>query len=145
MEVLLQVEVGFVDGLAPSRTVVAHRSLWVENGAMRRTALRAGLLAAMFAALAGAAMQGHSQLQAPARAAAWPPEQRIDINHARLDELLKVPGLSRVWAARIVRFRPYRTKEDLLDKGILSSAVYDRIKDFVIAHRDKPPTAAPQN
>jgi DNA uptake protein ComE-like DNA-binding protein len=68
---------------------------------------------------------------------AVPVEQRVDINHASLDDLLKIPGLSRVWAARIVRFRPYRTKEDLVDKGVVSSAVYDKIKDFVIARRDK--------
>jgi hypothetical protein len=41
------------------------------------------------------------------------------------------------WAGRIVRFRPYRTKQDLFDRGVLPSDVYDRIKDYVIAHRDK--------
>ncbi|MGO9340466.1 MAG: ComEA family DNA-binding protein [Terracidiphilus sp.] len=65
------------------------------------------------------------------------PEQRVDINHASIDELLKVPGLTRGWAVRIVRFRPYRTKQDLFEKGVVTSQVYDRIKDFVIAHRDK--------
>ena len=52
-----------------------------------------------------------------------------------IDELLKVPGMTRSWAGRIVRFRPYRTKQDLLDKGVVTSEVYDRIKDYVIAHR----------
>ena len=61
----------------------------------------------------------------------------MDINHASLDDLLKVPGLTRGWAQRIVRFRPYRTKQDLYDKGVVSGEVYDRIKDFVIAHHDK--------
>ena len=70
-------------------------------------------------------------------ASAPAPDQRVDINHATLDELLKVPGLTRGWAVRIVRFRPYRTKQDLFEKGVLSSEVYDRIKDFVIAHHDK--------
>jgi DNA uptake protein ComE-like DNA-binding protein len=65
------------------------------------------------------------------------PELRVDINHASLDQLLKVPGLSRPWAERIMRFRPYRMKTDLFEKGVLSSEVYDKIKDFVIAHRDK--------
>jgi DNA uptake protein ComE-like DNA-binding protein len=65
------------------------------------------------------------------------PEARIDINHATVDELLKVPGMTRSWAGRIVRFRPYRTKHDLIDRGVLNSEVYDRIKDYVIAHRDK--------
>jgi len=65
-----------------------------------------------------------------------PPELRIDINHASMDELLKVPGMTPSWAGRIVRFRPYRTKLDLLDHGVVTSQVYDRIKDYVIAHRD---------
>jgi DNA uptake protein ComE-like DNA-binding protein len=62
---------------------------------------------------------------------------RIDINHASVDELLKAPGMTRSWAGRIVRFRPYRTKADLLERGIVTSEVYNRIKDYVIAHRDK--------
>jgi competence protein ComEA len=65
-----------------------------------------------------------------------PPEARCDINHASVDQLLKVPGMTRVWAERIVRFRPYHAKNDLLDRGVVTNAVYDRIKDYVIAHRD---------
>lgn len=49
---------------------------------------------------------------------------------------MKVPGLTRTWAERIVRYRPYRAKNDLLDKGIVSNEVYGRIKDYVIARRD---------
>ncbi|MEI9967930.1 MAG: helix-hairpin-helix domain-containing protein [Terracidiphilus sp.] len=64
-----------------------------------------------------------------------PPEARVDINHASAEELAKIPGLTPSWAGRIVRFRPYRTKQDLLDRGVLPSDVYDRIKDYVIAHR----------
>jgi DNA uptake protein ComE-like DNA-binding protein len=66
-----------------------------------------------------------------------PPEARVDINHAPIDELLKVPGMTRTWAVRIIRFRPYRTKIDLIDHGVVTSQVYDRIKDCVIAHRDE--------
>jgi competence protein ComEA len=65
------------------------------------------------------------------------PQARIDVNHATLEDLEKIPGLTRSWAARVVRFRPYRTKVDLLEKGVLSGEVYDRIKDYVIAHRQK--------
>jgi len=64
-----------------------------------------------------------------------PPEARVDINHATLDELAKIPGLTPSWAGRIVRFRPYRTKQDLVEHGVLPSDVYDRIKDSIIAHR----------
>jgi DNA uptake protein ComE-like DNA-binding protein len=74
----------------------------------------------------------------PTSASAPPAEQRVDVNHATVEDLEKIPGLTKSWAGRIVRFRPYRTKQDLLDRGVVSSAVYDRIKDFVIAHRQKP-------
>jgi DNA uptake protein ComE-like DNA-binding protein len=69
--------------------------------------------------------------------AAPPPEDRIDINHASVEELLKVPGMTRSWAGRIVRFRPYHTKQDLLERGVVTNQVYVRIKDYVIAHREK--------
>ena len=64
-----------------------------------------------------------------------PTEDRVDINHATSEELLKVPGMTQTWAARIVRFRPYRAKNDLLEHGIVSSEVYGRIKDYIVAHR----------
>jgi len=70
-------------------------------------------------------------------ATAPPPEARFDINHADLNEMLKIPGMTRSWAGRVIRFRPYRTKLDLLDRGVVTSQVYERIKDYVIAHREK--------
>jgi len=77
--------------------------------------------------------------QHPARAHAIPPpESRVDINLASKEELLMVPGLTRTWAERIIRFRPYRAKNELLDRGVLPGQVYDRIKDYVIAHQQKP-------
>ena len=79
----------------------------------------------------GAPQSEHNAATAPVA------ETRVDINHATLDELLKVPGMTRSWAERIVRFRPYRTKQDLVEKGVVSGEVYNRIKDNVIAHRDK--------
>lgn len=76
--------------------------------------------------------------QSPTQLHAVPPaEMRVDINHASIDELLMIPGMKRTWAGRIVRFRPYRAKNELLDRGVVPSQIYDRIKDYVIAHRDK--------
>jgi competence protein ComEA len=63
------------------------------------------------------------------------PEDRVDINTATIDQLLKVPGMTRTWAARIVRNRPYRGKNELLDHGIVTREVYDRIKNHIVAHR----------
>ena len=65
-----------------------------------------------------------------------PAEDRIDINHASLEQLLKIHGMTRSWAARIVRYRPYHTKQDLADRGIVNGTVYDRIKDAIIAHKN---------
>lgn len=66
-----------------------------------------------------------------------PIEEAVDINTATLDQLIKVPGMTRTWAARIIRFRPYRAKNELLDRGIVSAEVYARIKDHIIAHRSR--------
>ena len=67
--------------------------------------------------------------------AAPAPEDRIDINTATVDQLMRAPGMTGTWAARIIRYRPYRGKNDLLDRGVVTSQVYDRIKDYIIAHR----------
>jgi DNA uptake protein ComE-like DNA-binding protein len=63
-------------------------------------------------------------------------DDRVDINRASIDQLLKVRGMTRSWAGRIVRFRPYHTKRDLVEHGVVTSEVYDRVKDSIIAHRE---------
>ena len=94
------------------------------------------LLAVSLRAVPGLAQSGAPQA-APKSKPAPPPAARIDINHASMEELLKIPGMTPAWAGRIVRFRPYRTKRDLLDHGVLPDDVYDRIKDSIVAHRDE--------
>jgi DNA uptake protein ComE-like DNA-binding protein len=86
-------------------------------------------------AIAAAGALPASLTPAPPERAVVPENMRVDINQASLEELLKVPGMTRTWAGRVVRFRPYRSKQDLLDKGIVSGEVYNRIKDYIIAHR----------
>jgi len=99
--------------------------------------------AALALVLAGACLAGMAQTQDQdtrdvprTSASAPPPAARIDINHASVEELMKIPGLTRSWAGRIVRCRPYRTKLDLLDQGVVPVDVYKRIVDYVIAHRN---------
>jgi len=113
-----------------------------ENGAVSTTNRWAVLALALICISLADGVQAQTQYQdrdssgVPATSAnAPPPEARIDINHAGVDELLKVPGMTRSWAGRIVRFRPYRTKQDLLERGVVTGQVYDRIKDYVIAHQ----------
>ena len=59
----------------------------------------------------------------------------VDVNHASMQELMRVPGMTEVWAQRIIRFRPYHSKLDLLNEGIVTAGVYARIRDGVVAHR----------
>jgi DNA uptake protein ComE-like DNA-binding protein len=111
-----------------------------ENGAVRTgTRFAAIALAILFASLAGTAQNQDRDSNKPFATStnAPPPEMRIDINHATANELLKVPGMTPSWAGRIIRFRPYRAKTDLVEQGVVTGEVYDRIKDYVIAHRDK--------
>jgi competence protein ComEA len=95
------------------------------------------IVAGLSICVMGTAQNQDRDTRGAPRTSAPAPEARVDINHATVDELLKVPGMTRIWAERIVRFRPYRTKADLEEKGVLSGEVYDRIKDYVIAHREK--------
>jgi DNA uptake protein ComE-like DNA-binding protein len=60
---------------------------------------------------------------------------KVDINRASLAELEHLPGVTPVWAKRIVHFRPYKTKLDLLNQGIVPAAVYSEIRDVIVAHR----------
>lgn len=99
-------------------------------------------IAVLAVAMLGICLAGMAQYQdrdtrgiSKTSATAPRPEARVDINHASVEELLKVPGMTPSWAGRIVRFRPYRTKLDLVERGIVTSQVYDRIKDYVIAHQ----------
>jgi len=124
-------------GLRPTETRA-------ENGAVRKTVrISAWALLLLGLCLAGAAQ---SQDRDPSRrgksSAAVPAQARTDINRASLDELLKVPGMTPSWAGRIVRFRPYHSKLDLLEHGVLNSQVYDRIEGYLIAHREKQGTPA---
>lgn len=70
----------------------------------------------------------------------------VDVNRATVAELMTVPEMTEVWARRIVRFRPYRRKTDLVDHGVISAEEYGKIRDYVVAHRmaderDKPSDA----
>jgi DNA uptake protein ComE-like DNA-binding protein len=112
---------------------------WVPS--LNRFAVTPVALLAVF--LTGAAWarpappQAGAAQSAPGAKTIPPPEARVDINHASVDELVKIPGMTKSWAGRIVRFRPYRSKQDLVEHGVLPSDVYDRIKDYVIAHREE--------
>ena len=57
----------------------------------------------------------------------------MDLNTASEKELATLPGIGEVRAKAIVKGRPYKGKDDLVHKKILTQKVYDGIKDQVIA------------
>jgi competence protein ComEA len=61
------------------------------------------------------------------------PAKLIDINTASEEELRSLKGVGDVRAAAIVKGRPYKGKDELVQKNIVPQAVYDGIKDKIIA------------
>lgn len=55
----------------------------------------------------------------------------VNINTASADQLEKLPGIDEARARRIVRDRPYDRADDLVKKGVIPQAEYDRISGQV--------------
>ena len=62
---------------------------------------------------------------------------KLDINTATADELKAFPGIGDAYAKRIIDGRPYTAKNQLLTRGILPEATYNKIKDQIVASHPK--------
>jgi competence protein ComEA len=98
----------------------------------------------LFAAATGLAAAQTPQPSAPAAKTAPAPKAAptkppaaalLDINAATIEELDALPGIGAARAEAIVKGRPYKGKDELWQKNILPRAVYDKIKDKIVARQ----------
>ncbi len=59
------------------------------------------------------------------------PPVRVNVNAASPRQLQRLPGLSETDAEKVIQGRPYKHKEELVTREILSQDAYDRIKDLL--------------
>src|SRR5262245_59816815 len=80
--------------------------------------------------------QSKDQSKAPAKsapAAAAKTPELIDLNSATKQQLMTIPCIGDAYAQKIIDNRPYRAKNELVQKKVIPEATYEKMKDLVIA------------
>jgi len=101
---------------------------------------------AMIGALAGLSGTAFAQTQPatpPTATTAPKPAEPLDINTATKQQLMTLDGIGDARSDAIIKGRPYRAKNELVDKSVVPQAVYDKIKDQIIAKHVAQAPASP--
>jgi DNA uptake protein ComE-like DNA-binding protein len=118
---------------------VAHVAPGTENDVWEFTMRLTRLILTILAALAlSAAPQGATK--APTKAdpkaqsgSAKKAPALLDINTATAEQLAELPGIGKAYSEKIIKNRPYRAKNELVDKNIIPDSVYQKVRDRIIA------------
>jgi competence protein ComEA len=103
------------------------------------TALTLGLLTASPSIAQTTQPAAKSDKMAPApkasesKMAPVPKAELLDINSASAEQLDALPGIGKAYSAAIIKGRPYKGKDELVQKNIVPQKTYDGIKDKIIA------------
>jgi competence protein ComEA len=91
--------------------------------------------AVVFAVSLLAAPVAFAQAAAKDKPAATKPAKKepIDINSASAEELQTLKGIGEAYSKKIIEGRPYKGKDELVQKNIIPKATYDKIKGQIIA------------
>lgn len=64
---------------------------------------------------------------------------KLDLNTATKEQLEALPGIGKVYSQKIIAGRPFANKTQLVSKGIIPQATFDKIKDQIIAKQPVTP------
>jgi len=110
---------------------------------MRRCMLLVTFVAALLAGLLVALPWPSPSLHSRALVAVAQAAEGLDINTATGDQLVGLPGIGPAFAREIIEGRPYKGKDELVQRMIIPQASYNTIKGEINAKQIAPTTGAP--
>jgi competence protein ComEA len=105
----------------------------------RFTSAVLGLAACSLLSILPATFAQSTATKPPVKAAAPAnsPGGLVDINSATADQLKALPGVGDAYSQKIISGRPYANKAQLLSKGVVPQATYDKISSLITAKQPK--------